>query len=58
MFQHHYSGNKKPPFLASNSKQVYAAILESSKNNDFFRIAKSTLTGFLKFPEITSTWFL
>ena len=37
MFYHHYLGNKKPFFLACNSQQVDAAILESSKNNDLFQ---------------------
>ena len=37
MFWQHYLGNKKPTFLALNPKQVYAAILESSKNNELFR---------------------
>ena len=37
MFYYHYLGNKKPTFLACNSEQVYAAVLESSKNNDHFQ---------------------
>ena len=34
MFQQHYLENKKPNFLACNPEQVYAAISESSRNND------------------------
>ena len=30
-------GNKKPTFLACNTQQVYAAILESSEINDLFQ---------------------
>ena len=37
MFYQHYLGNKKPTFLTSNTKQVYAAILKSSKVNDLFQ---------------------
>ena len=37
MFQQHYLGNNKPTFLTCNPEQVYAVILESSKNNDFFQ---------------------
>ena len=37
MFQQHYLGNKKPTFLACNPEQVYATILEFSKNNDLFQ---------------------
>ena len=59
MFQPHYLGNKKTTFLACNFEQVYAAILESSKNiTIFFRTAESTLAGSMKFPEISMTWFL
>ena len=29
--------NKKPTFLTCNLEQVYAAILESSKNNDLYK---------------------
>ena len=36
MFYQHYLGNNKPTFLACNPEQVYAAILEFSKNNDLF----------------------
>ena len=36
MFYQHYLGNNKPTFLACNPKQVYAAILKFSKNNDLF----------------------
>ena len=32
MFYQHYLGNNKPTFLACNPEQVYAAILEFSKN--------------------------
>ena len=58
MFQQYYLGNKKPTFLARNPEQVYAVILEFSKNNDLFRTGKPTLTGFQKFPKISLTWFL
>ena len=34
MFYLHYLGNKKPTFLACNTEQAHAAILESSKIND------------------------
>ena len=37
MFQQHYLGNKKPTFLACNTEQVHAAILESSKINDLLQ---------------------
>ena len=37
MFWQHYLENKKPTFLACNPEQVYAVILESSKNNDLFQ---------------------
>ena len=37
MFQQHYLGNRKPTFLACDSKQVYASILESLKNNNLFQ---------------------
>ena len=37
IFWQHYLENKKPTFLACISKQVYAAILESSKNNNLFQ---------------------
>ena len=33
----HYLGNKKPTFLACNTEQIQAAILESSKINDIFQ---------------------
>ena len=36
-FKQHYLGNKKPIFLACNTEQVYAAILESSEINDLFQ---------------------
>ena len=32
----HYLGNKKSAFLACTPEHVYAAIVESSKNNDLF----------------------
>ena len=47
MFWQHYLGNKKPTFLACNPEHVYAAILEFSKHNVFFRTAKLTLADFL-----------
>ena len=37
MFQEHYLGNKKATFLACNTEQVYAAILELSKIDDLFQ---------------------
>ena len=37
MFQQHYLENKKTSFLACNTKQLYAAILESSKIYDLFQ---------------------
>ena len=49
MFWQHYLENKKPTFLACIPEQVYAANSESSKNNAFFKTAKRTLAGFLKF---------
>ena len=50
LFWQHYLGNKKPTFLACIPEQVYATILESSKITIFFRTAKFTLAGSLKFP--------
>ena len=47
LFWQHVLENKKQTFFACIPKQDYAAILESSKNNDFFR---STKLGSLKFP--------
>ena len=37
MFKQRYLGNKKPTFLAGNTEQVHAAILETSKINDLFQ---------------------
>ena len=37
MSYQHYLGNIKPTFVACNSEQGYAAILESLKNNDLFQ---------------------
>ena len=37
MFYQHYLANKKPTFLACNTEQVHAAILESSKINDLLQ---------------------
>ena len=37
MFYQHYLGIKKPTFLACNTEQVHAAILESSKISDLFQ---------------------
>ena len=37
MLLQHFLGNKNPTFLAYNPEQVYAAILEFSKNNDLFQ---------------------
>ena len=36
MLWQHYLENKKPTFLACILEQVYATILESSKNNNIF----------------------
>ena len=49
MFWQHYLENKKPIFLACIPEQVYAAILEFSKNKDFFsRSLKFLWHGFCK----------
>ena len=37
MFQQHYLENRKPTFFACDSKQAYASILESLKNNNLFQ---------------------
>ena len=37
MFQQHYLGHKGPTFLACITEQVYAAMLEFSKNEDLFQ---------------------
>ena len=37
MFKQHYLGNNKPTFLACNTEQVHAAILESSNINDLLQ---------------------
>ena len=58
IFQQHYLGNKKSTFLACNTNQVYAAILEFPKIMIFFRTAKPTLARFLKYPEISLICFL
>ena len=55
IFWRHDLENKKPTFLACIAEQVYAAILESSKNNNLFqnhqieshRIVEISLTLFL-----------
>ena len=57
-FKQHYLGNKKPIFLACNTEQVYAAILESSEINDLFQNRQIYFAGSLEFPEISLTWFL
>ena len=57
-FSKHYSGNKKPTFLACNTEKVHTAIWGSSKINSLLQNPKSTLAGSLKLPEISSTWFL
>ena len=54
MFQQYYLGNSKPAFLASNLEQVYAAILESSKNSDLFQ---NRQTCSARFPEISQNFF-
>ena len=48
MFWQHYLKNRKTIFLACFPEQVYAAILESLKNNVFFRSTKPNLAGSLK----------
>ena len=58
MFWHHYLGNKEPPFLTCNPEQIYAAMLESLKNNDIFKNRQSYSRGILEFSEISLTWFL
>ena len=55
MFQQYYLGNKKPTFLARNTEQVHAAILESSKTNDFFQNRQIYSRRTLKLPEISLT---
>ena len=47
MFWQHVLENKKQTFFACIPKQDYAAILESSKNNDFFRSTKLGSLNFL-----------
>ena len=51
----HYLENKKPTFLACIPKQIYAAILESSKNNDLFQNHQNYFRCILK---ISIAWFL
>ena len=58
MFQQHYSGNKKPTFLACNTELIYASILKSSKINGLFQNRQITPAGSLKLPEISLTCFL
>ena len=55
MFYYHYLGNKKPSSLACNLKQVYAAILKSSKNKHLF---KNRQVYSRNFSEIFLKWFL
>ena len=50
MFWQHYIENKKHTFLVCIPKQVYAAILEYSENNDLFQNHQSYFPGSLKFP--------
>ena len=51
MFWQHCQENKELAFLTLIPKQVYAAILESSKNKKFFfRTTKPTFPVSLKFP--------
>ena len=50
MFWQHYLRNKKPTFFTCIPEQVYAVILGSSKKLFFFKTAKPTLIGSLKFP--------
>ena len=49
LFYQHSLGYKKSTLLTCNSKQVYVAILKSSKINSFFRTAKPTLAWSFKF---------
>ena len=58
MFQQHYLGNKKPTFLACNTEQVYAAILESSKINDLFQNRQIYSRRIFEISKISLTWFL
>ena len=58
MFYQHYLGNKKPTFLARNPEQVYAAILEPSKNNELFQNRQVYPRRILEISEISLTWFL
>ena len=55
MFWHHYLGNKEPPYLTCNPKQIYAAMLESLKNNDIFKNRQSYSRGILEFSKISLT---
>ena len=58
MFQEHYLGNKEATFLACNLQQVFFPFWNFHKITIFFRTAKPTLAGILKFSEISLTWFL
>ena len=51
MFYQHYLRNNKATFIACNPEQVYAAILEFSKNKDHSTYSRRIL-------EISLTWFL
>ena len=44
--------------LTTNPNKVMLSFWDFQKITIFFRTAKSTLAGFLKFPEISLTWFL
>ena len=50
----HYLGNKEPIFPACIPEQVYAAILESSKNNDLFQSRQNYSR---RIPQIFMAWF-
>ena len=54
----HYLGNNKPTFLGCNSNKFMLPFWNFQKIAIFFRAIKPTLAGFLKFPEISVTWFL
>ena len=56
MFYQHYLGNNKPTFFACNPEQVYAAILEFSKNNDLFQNSRRILEISRNFLDMVSVW--
>ena len=54
MFWHYYLEKKKPTFLTCIPKQVYAVILESSKNDDLFQNRRTYFCQILENPERTA----